>query len=287
MQFSVLNSFVLLSLVSAEINSNAGSLKRRRLCKQKPLYNQIAVPTTTAAPVVPTKTVKITKPATTVAPKPKPTLAVAPVAKSAPKAVANPAPKSFTAPIVTAAKQAAASYVLDGLQIPSNLVQNAKAACAYVSQNLPLANTGNFQADCTQMHNKYRQLVGYAPLTWDSKLEAYAQNWANNLANTDSFSHSGGPYGENLFQSTGGFFTCADAIKSWFDEFSNYNGQPIGEGNFESYGHFTQLMWPSTTSVGCAAAQYQSGGSTKQSTVCEYSPAGNVVGQSVSIQIKP
>ncbi|KAJ3323122.1 Cuticle-degrading protease [Boothiomyces sp. JEL0866] len=286
MQFSVLNSFVILSLVSAEVTSSSGSLKRRRLCKQKPLYNQIAVPTQTAAPVItaiPTTTVKHTttvKPTTTVAPKPKPTLSVAPAAKSAPKA-APPAPKNFVA------AAAPAAYVLDGLKIPANLVQDAKAACAFVSQNLPLADSGNFQADCTQMHNQYRQLVGYAPLTWDSNLEAFARNWANNLASTDSFSHSGSGYGENLFQSTGGFFTCADAVKSWFDEFSNYNGEPIGDGDFESYGHFTQLMWPSTTSVGCAAAQYQSGGDTKQTTVCEYSPAGNIVGQSVNIQIKP
>ncbi|KAJ3270557.1 Cuticle-degrading protease [Terramyces sp. JEL0728] len=285
MQFSVLNSLVLLSLVSAQVNSNSDSLKKRRVCKQNPLYNQIPVPTTLPVPATiakPTAAVKTT----TVAPRPKATAAPA-------KVIAKPAtvqaPKSFVAPVAAAVKQtvAAAPYVIAGLQIPANLVDNAKAACAFVSQNLPLANTGNFQADCTQMHNQYRQLVGYAPLTWDSNLEAFAQNWANKLASTNSFSHSGSGYGENLFQSTGGLFTCADAVKSWFDEFPNYSGEPIGQGNFESYGHFTQLLWPTTTSMGCAAAKYQAGGQTKQTTVCEYSPAGNILGQSVNVQIKP
>lgn len=72
------------------------------------------------------------------------------------------------------------------------------------------------------------------------------------------------------------------------NEYSLYNETTkIGDGDFEGYGkifyifitlnqsgHFTQLMWDSTTSVGCAQAV----NGRDVTWVCEYSPPGNVQG---------
>jgi Cysteine-rich secretory protein family len=53
--------------------------------------------------------------------------------------------------------------------------------------------------------------------------------------------------------------------------------------NFENWGHFTQLVWQATTSVGCASHPCSSvvvDGQTytnTQFTVCNYSPAGTYI----------
>ncbi len=40
-------------------------------------------------------------------------------------------------------------------------------------------------------------------------------------------------------------------------------------------GHYTQIVWRGTTTLGCAVAR----SSFREVWVCEYSPAGNIVGQ--------
>lgn len=44
----------------------------------------------------------------------------------------------------------------------------------------------------------------------------------------------------------------------------------------DDVGHFTQLVWKNTTTVGCGAANCDGIGWL---LVCEYNPAGNVIGQ--------
>jgi Cysteine-rich secretory protein family len=50
--------------------------------------------------------------------------------------------------------------------------------------------------------------------------------------------------------------------------------------NFESWGHFSQIVWQSTTSVGCATVNCPNGlantgaGVAPWFTVCNYSPPG-------------
>jgi hypothetical protein len=96
------------------------------------------------------------------------------------------------------------------------------------------------------------------------------------MADTDTFEHSGvGNEGENLFEASP-TATLAAAAQDWCNEISNYSGQNIPNGNFESYGHYTQVVWPTTTAVGMGAARSASG----KVYVCgRYSPPGNVDGQ--------
>ena len=175
----------------------------------------------------------------------------------------------------------------DGSQaaIPAQLVTSAKNAIAQLESRIQLPITSNFEGDCLAVHNIFRSLLGLGPMAWNNDLAKTAKGWADNLASRDAFEHSGFKSGENLFQTTNGDKSCTAAVRAWFDEFKLYNGEPIGQGDFHAYGHFTQLAWPDTNQVGCAATEYRSGRNTKKTTVCEYLPPGNVVGRSLLVQL--
>ncbi|KAL2916346.1 hypothetical protein HK105_204102 [Polyrhizophydium stewartii] len=133
---------------------------------------------------------------------------------------------------------------------------------------------GEFQQHCLDAHNRFRVMVGVPPLTWSPVLEASAQIWSDFLGMTGGFFHSTGrigPFGENLYWSSAGAYPCYEGIAAFFNERRYYVGQQIGSPDFASYGHFTQVVWPSTTAVGCAVSNGV--------LTCEYYPPGNFVGQ--------
>lgn len=46
-----------------------------------------------------------------------------------------------------------------------------------------------FSQDCLDAHNNYRAKHGVPPLMWSRELAEGAQNWADQLASTDSLQH--------------------------------------------------------------------------------------------------
>ena len=87
--------------------------------------------------------------------------------------------------------------------------------------------------------------VHRAELIWDSHLAAAAEEWAHYLASRDAgLQHSTDAerpgQGENLYWTSAGG-TLADGSQCWVNERKMYHGEKIGEGNFESYGHYTQV----------------------------------------------
>ncbi|KAG0568949.1 hypothetical protein KC19_6G054200 [Ceratodon purpureus] len=133
-------------------------------------------------------------------------------------------------------------------------------------------------------HNSARRAVGAGipDLRWNNQLQAYATNWASNRANTArcALSHSGGPYGENIFWSSGSS-TPADAVRAWVDEkqFYNYGSNSCAAGRV--CGHYTQVVWRNSQFVGCGSANCPGGGTF---VVCSYNPPGNFNGQRPYLQ---
>jgi uncharacterized protein YkwD len=50
-----------------------------------------------------------------------------------------------------------------------------------------------------KLHNKYRKLHGADPLVYDAEISAISQSYADQLAATDSFAHSGNTYAGDIF----------------------------------------------------------------------------------------
>ncbi|KAI7787541.1 scp-like extracellular protein [Diaporthe eres] len=113
-------------------------------------------------------------------------------------------------------------------------------------------------------------------LTWDDGLANDAKQYAQHLADTKKFEHSGvNGQGENLFMSSGDA-SLTDATHAWLNEKPNYHGENIPDGDFGSYGHYTQCIWPTTTKVGIASAKASDGATY---IVGRYTPPGNWMGQ--------
>lgn len=136
----------------------------------------------------------------------------------------------------------------------------------------PPTPVGNIQTVMLTAHNAHRAKHCVPAVTWNANLAASAQQWANAC----KFAH--GQSGENL--SAGTAQTAQAAVDGWYAEIAKYNfAAPRWS---PGVGHFTQVVWRSTTQIGCAVASCDAGTifPTFKSFfyVCRYAPAGNVTG---------
>jgi len=124
--------------------------------------------------------------------------------------------------------------------------------------------------------------MGMRPLVWDNALGVGAAAYARQMAFSGVFQHSNRQarrgIGENLWMGSHGAFSVEAMVSGWTSEkryfvpgvFPNNSST----GNWAVVGHYTQLIWPTTTRVGCAIA------STPRIDylVCRYATAGNMDG---------
>lgn len=134
--------------------------------------------------------------------------------------------------------------------------------------NTSALTVSSWQERALDAHNQYRSKHQSPPLQWSPKLEAYAQQWANRC----KYQHSNYGFGESLGY---GQSNIVELIDLFYEENKLYN-YLFGGFNLKT-GHFTQLVWKSTKSIGCGQA-ICNGGSFKL-YVCLYDPPGNVIGQ--------
>ncbi len=146
---------------------------------------------------------------------------------------------------------------------------NAEGEAQPEAAESPASQGGDLAQVALDKHNQLRAKHCVPALAWSAQLAATAQRWANACV----FSHSNNGLGENLAMGTSGAFPPDAQIQSWYDEVGNYN---FAAGRFTSgTGHFTQVVWRSSTEVGCGVATC--GG--EDMLVCNYSPPGNFQGE--------
>lgn len=139
----------------------------------------------------------------------------------------------------------------------------------------------SFSQQILAAHNKYRAAAGVPPLDWSDNLAAGAREWAERLSENLDFEHSGAPdQGENLWMGTAGVFTLTQMVDMWGHEkryFRNGSFPDVSTtGNWFEVGHYSQMVWRDTISVGCGGA---TGSDGYYRLVCRYYPPGNVMGE--------
>ncbi|CDF88932.1 ZYBA0S03-05248g1_1 [Zygosaccharomyces bailii CLIB 213] len=170
---------------------------------------------------------------------------------------------STAAPSSSTAAQSSSTAAPSSSSAPSSTSSSASASASSTSSD--------FQSTMVDGHNDKRaKHESTGSLEWDDSLAQYAQNYADKYDCSGSLTHSGGPYGENLAVG----YTSQGTIDAWYNEIEKYNWSDPGFS--ESTGHFTQVVWKSTTKVGCGSKQC--GGSVGTYIICSYNPAGNFIG---------
>lgn len=123
--------------------------------------------------------------------------------------------------------------------------------------------------------NEAREQVGVSPLKWDVKLATYARVYARERRGDCLLQHSEGPFGENIFWGSVRGWNATDAVGAWVDEKKWYNYANNSCSSGQDCTHYTQIVWRTTTNVGCAVIKCNSGDTF---ITCNYYPPGNFVG---------
>lgn len=131
-----------------------------------------------------------------------------------------------------------------------------------------------------RMHNAERARAGVPPLEWNDELAAHAAAYARTLIETGRYEHDSTPgrrraEGENLWKGQRGLFSYQVMLGQMTMEGRYFRPGRYPDvsatGSWHDLGHYTQMIWPTTTRVGCAVAS----GAGADALVCRYSPPGN------------
>lgn len=134
--------------------------------------------------------------------------------------------------------------------------------------------------ELTDYVNAYRAKHNSPPLLWDDTISAFAQEYSLYLVTHNLFQHSNKEgYGENLAYFQGYPNEMMTLIKKsidlWYDEIKLYNFNYPGYS--PSTGHFTCLVWKSSTTFGMG---YSYNNDTKVVDITmNTAPPGNIIGQ--------
>lgn len=146
----------------------------------------------------------------------------------------------------------------------------------------------------TKAHNYVRCLHGQPKLTWKEETFKFADNWAKQCtyAHSSNKGFPNGGNGENLATQIPAYeFPPESATYAWYSEVNTANkgkgykagtasNDPIygASGGDDQVGHYTALIWKSTSSLGCSRCPADSKGWAID--VCQYADSTpNIIGQ--------
>lgn len=159
------------------------------------------------------------------------------------------------------------------------LTQLTVACAAVFYSGKALAQEPQELKGITAAHNYWRTDLGIRELKWSDKLAEVAKKWGEYLS-TDrqcALIHSRNEYGENLYWTSQKGVTPTEAVEAWASERFDYDIVNFTCREGKVCGHYTQIIWETTTEVGCAAVVCQKGYGTI--VVCNYNPPGNYIGR--------
>lgn len=132
-----------------------------------------------------------------------------------------------------------------------------------------------------ETHNKERSVAGVAPLVWSASLALQAQSWTDSLSVKCIPSHASSAVrngkGENIWAGYGyDVWNVSEMVNDWILEKQNYTYDTNTCAPGVMCGHYTQVVWNTTTEIGCGITTCSEGGDEGKILVCRYGSAGNI-----------
>jgi len=162
------------------------------------------------------------------------------------------------------------------------------AGTAASAQPAPQGATGEIAERILAAHNRERAAVGAPPLQWDATLAEHAASYGPVLASLRHLVHSPRESRpderENLAMAWHGTLSPEDLVAMWSRERqllepgSYLFPGASRTGRWEDIAHYTQMVWPTTTRVGCAIYP-----ADWDYLICRYSPPGNKDGKPIFV----
>lgn len=158
------------------------------------------------------------------------------------------------------------------------------------------------QSAVVDKHNMLRRQENASNIqhmVWNDPIASMAQTWANTCkwahGNLNATGLRYDKLGQNIFLIKGfGKFSVDAAITAWYNEKTDYNYDALSCNKGKMCGHYTQVVWASSIQVGCGLTNCSvlnrpNAVNLTNATlfVCNYGPAGNIVGKSPYIKGKP
>jgi hypothetical protein len=148
----------------------------------------------------------------------------------------------------------------------------------------PMGATGELAQRLLAAHNRERAAVGHPPLAWDPALAGAAASYGPVLASLRQLVHSPREtrpgQRENLAMASHGTLSPEQLVNLWSREkllmHPGVFPAVSRTGRWEDVAHYTQMVWPTTTRVGCAIFA-----ADMDYLICRYSPPGNIDGKPV------
>ncbi|KAI7351070.1 hypothetical protein KC354_g12568 [Hortaea werneckii] len=178
--------------------------------------------------------------------------------------------------------EAPSTYAAPSTEAPSSTYVPSSSAAASSSEP---SGTG-YQFEVIRHHNLHRQNhTDTGDLEWDDGLAATAQKIADSCTYAHNTEEDGGGYGQNIAAGVEGKDIGSVITDMFYNGEINAFGDMYGMEqpdmtNFEAWGHFTQLVWNSTTHVGCYTKKCGTLANVGENvppyfTVCNYKNPGN------------
>ena len=153
-------------------------------------------------------------------------------------------------------------------------VSGGGGACSSGAMSTTQPVTDAEKCAILKAHNSARAAVGVPDLKWNDTLATNSYNHVQKCGYNHSGDHRRN-YGENLMWGTAGGYSVADAVNAWANEKPYYDHASNSCTQGVECGHYTQIVWKTTTEVGCGYARC--GGDVI--FICQYNPPGNYTGQ--------
>jgi len=135
-----------------------------------------------------------------------------------------------------------------------------------------------WKQDVVDTHNFYREKHGAPPLVWDNKLASDAAQCLRKQSYPPFHLEHCGNNGQNI-AAAAPKMNPPSGVTNWYNEIKYTPGKKgkVTSFNYKT-GHYTQVVWKSTSKVGCAKNQ--------NFLVCDYSSPGNFAGR-FAANVKP